>query len=300
MDDVYIVGAARSSIASVKRGKEPGDKNTSCISHLTPNELGACVRDDLLERSGIEAEIVEMFRMGSLVAQKAETSMFHAPAKSIMRKDGTGCAPHVNTATLEAACTTGLAAIEDAVEEIQLGRTSLAIAGGIEMMSRCLDEVVQGIITSPETGKTMAELADATSRDLGITKEELDWYAYQSCLLAHQHHNHPDPYRVPIVCGNGVTLALDEGTSKAFPLDVMRSSKLKLLPGCELITSAHASKYGDGAALVALASVDAIRKHNLKPIAKILAIEGYAVPNPAQFILAPNGAIPKALSRAGV
>lgn len=65
------------------------------------------------------------------------------------------------------------------------------------------------------------------------------------------------------------------------------------------VTPANASPLSDGAAALVLASEDAVKKHNLKPIAKILGW-GDAAQNPSKFTTAPALAIPKALKHAGV
>jgi acetyl-CoA C-acetyltransferase len=65
------------------------------------------------------------------------------------------------------------------------------------------------------------------------------------------------------------------------------------------VTPANASPLSDGAAALVLASEAAVRKHNLKPIGKILGW-GDAAQNPSKFTTAPALAIPKALKHAKV
>jgi acetyl-CoA C-acetyltransferase len=65
------------------------------------------------------------------------------------------------------------------------------------------------------------------------------------------------------------------------------------------VTPANASPLSDGAAAVVLVSEAALKKHNLKPMAKILGW-GDAAQNPSKFTTAPALAMPKALKHAGV
>lgn len=65
------------------------------------------------------------------------------------------------------------------------------------------------------------------------------------------------------------------------------------------VTAANASPLSDGAAALVLVSEAALKKHNLKPIAKILGW-GDAAQNPSKFTTAPALAIPKALKHAGI
>lgn len=307
MNEVFVVEAVRSPIAAVKIARVGGEKNISRIDVLSPEELMSQVRDELFRRIGIDPRAVEIFRVGSLVAQKAESTMFHAPAKRLMRKEGSGRALALSASTVEAACATGLVAIEEAVEEIQLGRVHLALAGGVEMMSRHPDDVIESVRRSPETGELIEFLADRKTKALGLTRDELDLYSFQSYGLAHIHLYDYEPRIVPIFLPGETNpvLTLDEGAMREpSPLEVVKRSKLlydeKRGVRCEMITAAHSSKYGDAAALVLLASKQALENYNLKPLAKILAVESWSEDDPKDFIVAPNTAIPKALNSARV
>lgn len=78
-----------------------------------------------------------------------------------------------------------------------------------------------------------------------------------------------------------------------------RTLKPAFKPTNGTVTPANASPLSDGAAAVVLVSEAALKKHNLKPIAKILGW-GDAAQNPSKFTTAPALAIPKALKHAGV
>jgi len=298
MNPVYVVGAARSCLFLVQRGKN-GGKNTSLIDSLSPDVFGAQVRDALFRSVLINPALVEIFKLGSLISQKAEDGMFHAPAKTVMRAEGSGCSMAINASTVEGACATGLIAIEEAVEEIQLGRVNLALSGGVEMMSRHPEEVIQAVLKSPETGQMMWHLADQKAKALGITREEMDIYSFESYERTNKRGN--QLYVVPTyVAGNpDPVLANDEGvTKKGRSLEAIR--KANLIEGCELITAAHSSKYGDGAAFTLLASEKAVKEFYLKPLARILAIDAWSEDDPYDFIIAPNTAIPRVVDMAGL
>ena len=65
------------------------------------------------------------------------------------------------------------------------------------------------------------------------------------------------------------------------------------------VTAANASTLNDGASAVVLASEEAVAKHGLKPLAKILATAD-AAQAPEWFTTAPSLALPKALDKAGL
>ena len=94
-----------------------------------------------------------------------------------------------------------------------------------------------------------------------------------------------------------ITVAEDDEPGKA------RFDKMKTLrPAFEkegTITAANASKLNDGAAALIVASEDAVKTKNLKPLAKIITHATFAH-DPKWFTTAPVGAMKKALSQAGL
>lgn len=78
-----------------------------------------------------------------------------------------------------------------------------------------------------------------------------------------------------------------------------KTLKPSFKPGDGTVTAANASPLSDGASAVVLVSEAALKKLNLKPIAKILGW-GDAEQTPAKFTTAPALAVPKALKHAAV
>lgn len=299
-EEVYVVGMMRSPIASVRRGKA-GQANTSCISSLTPNNLAAQVLRALFQQSQIYPDQINTFVMGSVISQKVELDMFHAPAKNIIRISN---APNknvrLNAHTIEGACASGLLAIEDAAEEILLEKAEIAVAGGVDMMSRQPNAVILETLTDPEENKLMAILADRKARMLGLSREDHDQYSFESYELAKNHRQDYGDNVVPIVLRDGEppVLVNDEWIDRALTFDFIQ--KLSVLPECKIMTLAHSSKYGDAAGFVILASAEAVRKNNLRPLARILSFGSSSKKKPEDFITAPFSAIEQAIYRAGL
>ena len=65
------------------------------------------------------------------------------------------------------------------------------------------------------------------------------------------------------------------------------------------VTAANASTLNDGASALILASAEAVEKHGLKPIAKVVSYADAAI-EPEWFTMAPSKAVPKALDKAGL
>lgn len=322
MRDVYIVGAVRSPIASVKRGRLSKSKvkqlaakvtndlkswlekfsglqvkfdspsNTSAFSGLSPQELAVLVLKSLFNQSGVQPEWVETFRMGSVISQKVEPSMMQAPAKAILRKTVSDPSKILATArTVEQACSTGLVAIAEAAEKVRLGEVEIAVAGGVDMMSRVPDSKVLCGLTDPFTGKLMAHLADEKAQKINFTREDHDQFAIESYQLAKKYLNDHGQSIVPV----GL-VQVDEEVTR-YPFNPDKIKQMKAIGSNGIITPANASKYGDAAAFVMLASEEAVKKYNLKPLAKFVSFAEHSEKEPRDFVVAPYGAILKALRK---
>lgn len=295
MRDVYIVGASRSPIASVGMGKvSAGDTaepvNFSSISSLLPEELAAQVLRDLFARSGLTSEQMEFFFLGSAISQKTEhRTLFQNPAKHTLRTVGRTRAVG---RTVEKACSTGLLSVWCGAKKIMLGKAELVLVGGLDMMSRQTNSVLLAGLTDPSTGKLMVQLADRKTRALGFNREDHDRYAFESYQFAKAHLS--DHVLVPISLPGGTApvLTYDEEVDKYYEKAVpARMARLRPYPECEFMTILNSSKYGDAAAFLVLASEEAVRRHNLKPIARLVGFEAYSEREPEDFIIAPEGAI---------
>ncbi|OGN08085.1 MAG: hypothetical protein A2750_01375 [Candidatus Yanofskybacteria bacterium RIFCSPHIGHO2_01_FULL_45_42] len=300
MNTVYVVGAARSPIFSVELGKN-GGLNTSSVSGLLPQEIGAQVLAELFTEALINPEDVDFFYLGSAISQKVERTLYQAPAKFIFRKGAAGRVVKALGRTVEKACSTGLSAIWSASRKIMVGKADVAIAGGLDMMSRQPNEVIILGLTDPSTQKIMAQLADEKAAELGFTREMHDSYALESYQFAAQHLG--DHQIVPIQVGGNAGLEIksdEEVVRKASRITAKLLARSPTYPGCKVITPLNSSKFGDAASFVALASEKAVREKHLKPIARIVAYAEWSEREPKDFIVAPVGAARRVLVMSGL
>ena len=293
---VYIVGAQRSPIAKVRRG----NPNTSSISQLEPKNLAAQVLNALFSEVKATRGMEFSFKLGSAISKLLEKrSMFHAPAKHFINGtlwNGANC---VDASLIGEACATGLLAIQAGVKDILLNDAELVVAGGVEMMSRHSDEVISKIFLDVSTGKNMAVLSDNKALRLGFSREDQESYALSSYQKAHDHIGDHGLVKIYLPSDKeNPALAQDEGPMKIPTLDMIK--RLGLIPGCQITSPASASKYGDAAAFVALASSGAVAIYQLKPLGKIIGFARHSELEPEDFIIAPIGAIKKALERASL
>ncbi len=121
MREVMIVNAVRTPI-----GRYAG-----ALSAVRPDDLAALVIKEVVDRSGIDPEIVEEVYMGC-ANQAGEDNRNVARMATLLA----GLPNHVAAVTFNRLCASGLNAVNQAARAIRCGEGDVFIAGGVESMSR--------------------------------------------------------------------------------------------------------------------------------------------------------------------
>jgi acetyl-CoA C-acetyltransferase len=220
-----------------------------------------------------------------------------------------------------------LKAIILGAQTIMTGNASIVVAGGTESMSNVPHylptlrtgskfgntELVDGVLRDGLTdayGKRdhMGLAAEECASDHGFSREDQDEYAIRTITKAQeatkkglfQTDVEIAPITIPGARGKPDTV-VDKDEKALMPLNVEKLKGIKpaFIPNGGTVTAPNASPLSDGAAAVILASEDAVKKHGLKPLAKIRGW-GDAAQKPSKFTTAPALAIPKAIKHAGL
>ena len=159
-------------------------------------------------------------------------------------------------------------------------------------------------LTDPMVGLLMGQTAENLAHRFGITREQQDAFSVRS---HHRVAKAQDEGR--LAPGGGEVEALYDRDGKVFPLDdgVRRDatpeSLAKLRPFFDRkygsVTPGNSSQITDGAAWMLLASEEALKKHGLEPIGRIVDSEGAGL-DPAQMGLGPVHAATPILKRHGL
>jgi acetyl-CoA C-acetyltransferase len=216
--------------------------------------------------------------------------------------------------TVNMACGSSLKAIALAAEAIRLGESDLLLAGGVEVMSRAPhyaldsrwgkklgpltlhDALFLDGLTDPMLDIGMGETAERIADHLGITRAEQDAFAARSQSLAAKHRSTFAREIVPVTSPDGL-ISEDEHPRS----DTTTETLAQLKPAFRKdgsVTAGNASGINDGAALVLLASEDALRSHHLTSRARIVATAVVGC-DPALMGLGPVEAIRGVCGRAG-
>jgi acetyl-CoA C-acetyltransferase len=302
--DVFIVGAARTPIGAFLGG----------LADVPATVLGSAAIGAAVQRSGLSLDHVGQVYMGCVLP----AGLGQAPARQAAR--GAKLPDRVPATTVNKVCGSGLYSAILGTKSIRLGDAEVVVAGGLESMSRApylLDRARQGLrmghgqvtdamvfdgLWDPYNDFHMGCAGELCAREYELSREAQDDFARTSYerALAAQKEGAFDREIVPVTVKTRqgeVQVTQDEEPGRG-RLDKMPS----LRPAFEkdgTITAANASKVNDGAAAVVLASGEAVHKHGLTPLARVLGYGGHAQA-PEWFTTAPVGAIQNALGRLGL
>ena len=303
MEEVYIVAAKRSPIGSF------GGK----LSSLSAPELGAAAIEAALSHSGCPAEEVDEVIIGNVLS----AGLGQAPARQAARK--AKLPEQVPATTVNKVCASGLKAVGLAADSITLGRSSVAIAGGMENMSQVpyyvpkgrygynyghgemLDGLLHDGLWEPYHGFPMGNCAEAIAKEMNISREEQDSYAvrsYERAATATEAGDFDEEIKaisIPQRKGDAQLMDKDEEYSRVVFEKVPKLRPVFSKEGT--VTAANASTINDGAAAVLLCGASKLKSLGLRPIAKLIA-QADAEQAPLYFTTSPTLAIQKVLARA--
>lgn len=311
MKQVYVIDATRTAI-----GKFGGT-----LSTVRPDDLLAHVIKTLIERNpSIDVNEIEDVIAGA-ANQAGEDNRNVARMAALLA----GLPVTVGGNTVNRLCASGLQAIMDASRAIMCGDGDIYIAGGVESMTRAPFVMAKSDKAFSRTHEihdttigwrfinkklsalyhpySMGETAENVAERYNVSREAQDRFAVQSqeryfaAKAANKFADEITPYTVDL--GKGKTIVFD---TDEHPRETSMEALAALKPAFKkdgTVTAGNSSGVNDGAAAMILASEDAVKKYNLKPMARIVSM-GIAGVDPAVMGIGPIPASQKALRRAGI
>ena len=297
----YICYAGRTAI-----GKMGG-----AFANTPAPRLAAAVVKDALEKTGLDGTSVDEIAIGQVLAG----GVGQAPARQAALYGG--LPQSVCATTLNKVCGSGIKTVMMGDQAIRLGDSDVVFAGGMESMTlaphllpgaragyrfgkaEVLDHMQHDGLWDPYNDVPMGNCGEICAKEYSFTREQQDAFAiesYKRARLATENGFFKNEI-VPVTIKNRKGEAIVETDEEPFSVDLEKLPKLR--PAFDkdgTITAGNASSINDGAALVVLASEDALKKYDLKPLAKILGQASYAHA-PQMFTTAPVHCIKKVLSK---
>ncbi len=306
--DVYIVDGARTPF--LKARSKPGS--------LSASDLAVQVGRELLARQPFAPTDLGEVVLGCVMPSAEETNIARIVALRL------GCGKTMPAWTVQRNCASGMQAIDSAAKDIMMGRHDLVLAGGTEAMSRApllynqsmvnwlaglwasknwVDKIKQLVkfrpgylspviallkgLTDPIVNLSMGQTAENLAYRFDISREEMDLFSLESHRRVSVAQDSKLLNEVlSAFSPTGEYFLEDDGVRRDTTLEKLASLKPIFDKKFGNVTAGNSSQVTDGAALVLLASREAILKYNLPVLARIVDTEWAGV-DPAEMGLGP-------------
>jgi 3-oxoadipyl-CoA thiolase len=301
--------------------RTPIGRFDGALSRVRADDLAALVIRHLVARNGAIAESIDEVFMGC-ANQAGEDNRNVARMATLL----SGLPAHVPGVTLNRLCASGLDAVAAAARAIRAGEMHLAVAGGVESMTRApfvmakaerafqrsagiydttigwrfvnaRMKALYGVDSMPETAENVAE-------QFNVSRADQDAFAYRSQQRAAraQEAGMFAEQIVPVNVSppNGPVVAVDRDEQPRPDTTLEALAKLKPVVRADgTVTAGNASGINDGAAALLLASGAAIERFGLTPRARVLGFASAGVA-PRIMGVGPIPAVQKLMDRLGL
>jgi acetyl-CoA C-acetyltransferase len=304
MEKTWIVAASRTPVGSFQ----------GALSSLPAPRLGAIAIADAVKKAGVNPGDVDECIMGEVLT----AGVGQAPARQAAL--AAGLPSSVPCMTINKVCGSGLKAVMLASDNIALGNTKIAVAGGQENMSLAphllensrsgyrmgpatiVDSMIKDGLWDPYNNWHMGNAAELCVKEKNFTREQQDAFAidsYKKAQAALEKGVFKNEIAAVEVQDKKGTTVIDKDEE---PGKAMFEKMPSLKPAFDktgTITAANASKINDGGAAVVLMAESEAKKRGVKGLARIVA-HGTFAQDPKWFTTAPTGAIKAALAKANL
>lgn len=306
--DVYIVDGARTPF--IKAKEKPGPFSAS--------DLAVRAGRELLQRQPFNATDLDEVIVGCVMPSAEEANIARLIALRL------GCGKSVPAWTVQRNCASGMQALDSAAKDIATGRANLVLAGGTEAMSRApllysekMTDWFAGMMSArnwkaklkgivqfrpvylkpviallkglqdPIVNLSMGQTAENLAYHFNISRSQMDEFALTSHqrVVAAQDENHLNEVET-VYATNGAFYQLDDGVRSDSTLEKLATLKPIFDKTFGSVTAGNSSQVTDGAAMLILASKDAVEKYRLPVLAKIVDTT-WAGLDPAEMGLGP-------------
>jgi acetyl-CoA C-acetyltransferase len=299
MPEAVIVDAIRTPIGRAFKGS---------LAQLRPDETGAYVLDQLLERNEeVDPASVEEVYAGCGMPQGLQA--FNIARIMVLLSERLPMS--VNGTTISRYCASSLEAIRQAANAVRAGEGDTYIAAGVEWVSRYNErtepageadqnENLQGKDGQPDAYIAMGETAENVAEKYEVSRADMDKYAQRSqeLAVASQESGFFDREIVPVPLPDGSEAAKDDGPRPSSTLEKLASLEPAFREGGK-VTAGNSCPLNDGAAATLVMAGEKAKELGLTPRARIVAAATAAL-EPEIMGVAPIGAIKKVLDRAGM
>lgn len=313
MNNAYIIDGTRSAIGNFK----------GSLSAVRTDDLMASVLKSLIEKNpDLPLDKIDDVIIGC--ANQAGEDNRNVARMALLLA---GIPINVPGETVNRLCASGMSSIVQAMRAIRAGEGDLFISGGVEGMSRgpyvisksesafatdqkmydssfgwrFINPKMEKLYGIDAMGKTAENLAELYK----ISREEQDLFALNSQMKATKAQQSGrlaeeiSDITIPQRKGDAIVINKDEFIKPTSTLEILGKLRPAFVKDNGTVTAGNASGLNDGAAAVIIASDDAVKNYNLKPLAKIVSSAVVGV-EPSIMGIGPVEATKLALKRANL
>ena len=302
-DPIVIVSAIRTPMGGFG----------GCLSPVTAPELGASAIKAAVAQANLANDQIDEVIMGCVLPAGVKQAPARQAAIAADLALSTVCT------TINKVCGSGMKAAMQAHDALLAGSIDVAVAGGMESMSNApyilpkvrtglrmghgqvIDHMMQDGLENAYDGISMGCFAQETADEADFTRQAMDEFAIRSLSRANAaiesgaFKNEITP--VTVINRRKETLIdTDEQPGNARPDKIPSLRAAFTKDGT--ITAANSSSISDGAAALVMMKLSQAKKRGLTPLCKVVAHATHAQA-PAEFTVAPVGAMNKLLDKAG-
>lgn len=296
---VYIVDGARTPFLKAKG--EPGPFSASDLAVLAGREC--------LSRHDFDPKWIDETIIGCVMPSQDEANIGRLVGLRL------GCGENTPGYTVARNCASGMQSIDSAIKDIAMGRHDIVLAGGTEAMSHAPLILRHGMVrwlarwartprwyqkigllpqlkpayfapiisllhglSDPLYGINMGQTAEILAYEFHVTREEMDAFALASHqkLMAAQDAGFIDEL-ITIYDYAGHVLQADDGLRRDSSLERLAKLKPFFDKTYGQVTAGNSSQVTDGAAILLLASEDAVKRHKLPILGRVVDVEWAAL-----------------------
>ena len=293
MRDAVIVDAVRT----------PVGRRNGAYKDVHPVDLSAHILNSLVERTGIDPVVVDDVVWGC-VMQVGEQAV-NVARNAVL---GAGWPESVPGTTVDRQCGSSQQAVHFAAAGVISGQYDVAVAGGVELMTRVpMGSSIGANVGFPFGPKMLARYegqkinqglgAEMIAEKWGLTREQLDEFSltsHQKAAAAIDAGAFAGQYAVVPDTG----LEADEGVRRDTTVEKLATLKPAFKED-GVIHAGNSSQISDGSGALLITTSEKARELGLKPVARLHTF-ALAGDDPIMMLSAPIPATAKALAKSGL
>jgi acetyl-CoA acyltransferase len=294
------VGPARDAVV-VDAVRTPVGRRGGGLAGVHPVDLSAHVLEALAARTGLDPAVVDDVVWGC-VSQTGEQAV-NVARNAVL---AAGWPEDVVGMTVDRQCGSSQQAVHVAAAGVVAGHYDVAVAGGVESMSRvpmlCTITQGPGLPFGPRMSARYDDglvpqgvSAEIVAERWGLSRTDVDEIAVRSHAraAAATDSGAVEPELAPVA---GV--AADEGIRRGTDLETLAGLRTVFRED-GVVTAGNSSQISDGAAALLVTTSEVAARHGWRPLARVHAVARAGV-DPVTMLTAPIAATARVLERAGL